>query len=455
MGAVQDALRETIDYLEKNDPVKTVVPQPRPADRYAPINHAEEAPPSPIYQPRQVVQVTTGQAVPTPVLVSNKRKAPYWSQLTDQQHQGNADYFLQSVPDVSVTMVDYRPMEWLVEGMLPVGGLVLLGGKAKLGRKSLFVTALALAIASDGVDFLDRPTRHGPVVFSNLEDGYLRCVRRMHNFGTRVGDFDPNGKSKRRNAIFFVTHHDQLKYVPSLLMRYRVAAVVVDPFVELANYEGLDDENDAGQVAWFLRGWRDLGQASGALILMTHHFRKAGDQMRGSSALEGACDGWLELHHMGDGRPHVLQATPRDGEPFELEVEVKYEGDQVQARPVTPARRQSDPGKRRQQLERAEEKAQKEAAQEKAKDGPTPDYVIYKQLLDFFSSNRDTCFTQTELKDVVSCKPVTLKRILSTLRSDGNVESKGRKGWQWALGDGDVKVIMGQDITAKDLPQGA
>ena len=61
------------------------------------------------------------------------------------------------------------PMDWLIQGFLPKGYLVLLASEPKEGKSSL-ATALALAIAT-GTPFAGIPTEQSAVLWLSLEEG--------------------------------------------------------------------------------------------------------------------------------------------------------------------------------------------------------------------------------------------------------------------------------------------
>src|SRR2546426_12350319 len=71
-------------------------------------------------------------------------------------------------------------VSWIVDGLLPAGGLSVFGGKPK-GGKSTTARAIALRV-SRGEPVLGRTTTKGPVVYLGLEDprrvtkGHLRAL---------------------------------------------------------------------------------------------------------------------------------------------------------------------------------------------------------------------------------------------------------------------------------------
>ena len=62
---------------------------------------------------------------------------------------------------------------WILDGILPAGGLSLIAGKPKAG-KSTFVRCLALAVAQ-GRPFLNRATAKGAVLYLALEENAVKC----------------------------------------------------------------------------------------------------------------------------------------------------------------------------------------------------------------------------------------------------------------------------------------
>lgn len=211
-----------------------------------------------------------------------------------------------------------KEVEWLVDGLLPKGCLILFAGQAKHGRKSLMMMELSRCVAMVGQNFLDQDTDHGQVIFVNLEDGEDRVMRRFYHFGMR------SHITEARFPIYTVTSGEYLDLVLAYIQTFKPQLVVIDPLIEWVIEAGIENENDAKEIANMLKPLRKLAQETQTAIMVVHHFRKSGDEMRGSSALQGACDGWWNIYRR-KGKPHLLRFILRDGPEGEIPIEINYE----------------------------------------------------------------------------------------------------------------------------------
>lgn len=223
---------------------------------------------------------------------------------------------LSQVVELDDAIHDYKPVSWLVDGLIPQGSLVLLSGEPKLARKSILSMYLSLCVAT-GQPFLGRDVQKGSVLFANLEDGYERTVRRYYHYGVRPNV--PAGK------IYLLKGSGNLDYIEEFSRVIKPAIVVVDPVVELELMSGVQDENDAREVAKMLKRIRDLAQETGTVTFAVHHHNKTGD-VRGSTAFKGSVDGWFEIHYRRD-KPRILRWTLRDAPEGEADVNIEYEDD--------------------------------------------------------------------------------------------------------------------------------
>jgi hypothetical protein len=78
------------------------------------------------------------------------------------------DIRLSVVPVAELLAEPVEETPWLVEGLLPQGGLSILAGKPKAGKSTL-ARCVTLAVAR-GNPVLGRVTNAGPVVYLGLED---------------------------------------------------------------------------------------------------------------------------------------------------------------------------------------------------------------------------------------------------------------------------------------------
>lgn len=73
---------------------------------------------------------------------------------------------------------EFQPLEFLVDGLLPLGGCAMLAAPPKR-RKSFLVQDLCLSIAT-GRPFIGRKTRQGRTLYLALEDGLRRLQTRQN-----------------------------------------------------------------------------------------------------------------------------------------------------------------------------------------------------------------------------------------------------------------------------------
>ena len=220
-----------------------------------------------------------------------------------------------SVPSFSLPLAAFlaqeiAPLHWVVPGLIPAGGLVLLAGPQKTG-KTTFAMDLAVAVAA-GQPVLDRRVLAGPTLYvleegtpAGVADRYRRIVARrgapadahvVLRAGIRVDD------AGRWRGL-----HDEIE-------RLGITLVVVDPLVKLHPA----DENVAGQMSRVMTALQALTR-SGAAVLVVHHTVKhaaeggsIGNAARGSGAIISSTDGNLVLSREGD---HLrLETEMRDAE---------------------------------------------------------------------------------------------------------------------------------------------
>ena len=203
-----------------------------------------------------------------------------------------------------------QPTEWIVEGLLPKGCLVILAGAPKWAGKTWKAMDLGLAVAS-GKPWLLQPTLCQQVLYSFLEDGTARVARRLKALGVRSGtrtgftvDTDPSN---------FGGKLEKLQHCSPLLW-------IVDPLIRVETSMGIENENDAIGIAGLMAQLHKLCHEYGHTILLTHHYRKDGRTMRGSSALQGEIDGWWEVYVRGSVKSGLTSIawTLRDDEPGEI-----------------------------------------------------------------------------------------------------------------------------------------
>lgn len=223
--------------------------------------------------------------------------------------------FFEVAKPVSQLAGDAKELRWVVDKLIPVGSIIALAGQPKKAKKSLLAFQMCLDVARGGA-FLGMDTLQGEAIFANFEDGYDRCARRVKAFGITAASVDdvkvlvdPSGWTR---LLLYVR-----KFKPRL--------VVLDPLMELELLLGCRDENRADELGKMLAQLREIVRASGTSFLVPHHLAKATGMMRGSSALEGALDGWIYIHNVIEPPKLVLSWTSRDGADYHMDYVVQFD----------------------------------------------------------------------------------------------------------------------------------
>ena len=196
-------------------------------------------------------------------------------------------------------IADLPPPAWLIDGLVPEDGLVVLYGEPAVG-KSFVALDWGLSVAT-GVPWLGCPVRQGEVVYIYAEG--VRGLRRRAEAwmeehqrheapyfrAVQVAVSIPDDEERREfvNAVRTVSKSPRL--------------IIVDT---LARNFGIGNESLAQDMNAFVRGCDDLRAVfPGATVLVVHHpgkDRKKG--ARGSLSLQGATDAVFALTRAGDAR---------------------------------------------------------------------------------------------------------------------------------------------------------
>lgn len=212
--------------------------------------------------------------------------------------------------------------EWLWNGYLPKGGIVLLSALWKAGKTTL-LSHLLKALADDG-QFLGRAVKASKVLYVS-EEGEQHWVRRRDtlSLGDHCGFYLQPFKAKP-------AFDDWGRFVTQLaedVAQYQFDLVVFDT---LAKLWPVREENDAGSVDDALMPLWHLTKA-GAGVLLIHHLRKSGGAeytgSRGSGALSAFPDIVMELTRFdatdAKSRKRALRAKGRyDETPDEMVIEL-------------------------------------------------------------------------------------------------------------------------------------
>ncbi len=196
---------------------------------------------------------------------------------------------------------------WLVDEMLPSGGLSLLAGKPKSGKSTL-ARFLALCVAR-GERFLERETVRGGVIYLALEE--KRQEVRSH--------FQAMGATGDEEIYIHAAHAppDALGAVIEEVKARRPALLIIDPLLKFARVK---DANDYAQVTQALEPVLILARKHGVHVLVVYHTGKterseATDSILGSTAFFAAVDTAVVMKRRQEYR--TLQSSQRYGTDLE------------------------------------------------------------------------------------------------------------------------------------------
>ena len=212
----------------------------------------------------------------------------------------------------------FKPMNFLVDGLIARGQFVVLAGRPK-GGKSWMVLQLAQAIDL-GIPFLGIATKQAKVLYIALEDGRRRINQRFH-----LLKYSP---TKDLAMMFKLSPIDSAGGAPGPGLDYlaHVAPlfdlIIIDTLVSAMS--GQADESSNRQMPPIMHKLRDIAHDSDTAIVLVHHNRKpssgaggAGDEdifhsIRGAGAIRGAYDVGLVLDRKQNEDEAVLHMESRD-----------------------------------------------------------------------------------------------------------------------------------------------
>lgn len=208
-------------------------------------------------------------------------------------------------------LANLRPPAFLIDGLLPQGGLSVLFGPSGVG-KSFLALDWALCIAH-GLAWWGRETKAGSVLYIAAEGHVGLGVRaaawqtvrrcdggdRIRFLPESVNLLDPGQVERAKRTL--------------LELNERPALIVIDT---MARSMVGGDENAARDVGLLVAAVDSIRATSRAAALVVHHTGKNGEDERGSSALRGAADMMHALKPDGAGlRLECVKA--KDSEPYE------------------------------------------------------------------------------------------------------------------------------------------
>jgi predicted ArsR family transcriptional regulator len=208
-----------------------------------------------------------------------------------------------------IQAADYPEMEWLVDGVLPARGLIVLAGRPKSG-KSWLALDLVLSVAA-GTDCMGRPTgTTGVTIYLALEDSPARIKERSEIIGlssdnayiaTSWWAADQGGYEELREMVREL--RPKLVVVDTLAAFKAGSAVIRKPQFEI-------DYDQARKL-------KSIADENSCCVLLVHHTRKADaddvfDTISGTLGLNAVADTIAVLQHSRGSNAGKLHITGRD-----------------------------------------------------------------------------------------------------------------------------------------------
>lgn len=202
---------------------------------------------------------------------------------------------------------------YLVKGLLPREGLVVVWGPPKCG-KSFWTFDMVLHVAL-GWEYRDRRVQSGTAV-------YVACEGER-GLGARTEAFRVQKLDHEADPPFYLltTRLDLVAEVDELIADVRIAidadccsAIVIDTLNRsIAGSESRDEDMSA-----YVRAADQLREAFHAAVIIIHHCGINGERPRGHTSLTGACDAQIAVRREADGRIVATVEHMKDGSEGEI-----------------------------------------------------------------------------------------------------------------------------------------
>jgi hypothetical protein len=205
--------------------------------------------------------------------------------------------------DIRVT----RELRYIVKGIVPISGLVVVWGPPKCG-KSFFVFDMVAHVAA-GWRYRGRRVKQCPVVYFALEgqQGFVARVEAFRRAHDVKGDI-PFYLSADR----VVLPGDGPAIVQAIRREFSdvVPGIVV---LDTLNRSISGSENDPQDMGLYVRAADAIREAFDCTVIVVHHCGTGGDRPRGHTSLTGAADAQIAVKRDGEGTVIATVEFMKDG----------------------------------------------------------------------------------------------------------------------------------------------
>jgi hypothetical protein len=243
--------------------------------------------------------------------------APEWTpqeaQLTQEPQAPGVEperplrFRLRSLAEIE----ELTPKPAFVEGVAPSGCIFGLVGPWGCGKS--FVAVDWAMCAATGRDWQGRKVNGGPVIYITPEG--------VDDFGKRTKAWRiARGEPECPQNFHLITDAPQVMQPGDVEELLRLVETMAEPpalivIDTVARHMVGGDENGQRDMGLFVHGLDRLRKATSATLLVVHHTGKDG-KMRGSTALPGALEVFVEVQKIGEKGARLVSGKAKDEAPF-------------------------------------------------------------------------------------------------------------------------------------------
>ena len=209
-------------------------------------------------------------------------------------NRGNHQQTSYTRISAKVLRKNYKKTEWLVDMIIPVGGVVVVAGMPGCG-KSWLVLSMALAIAR-GENWIERfECRKGRVLICMEEDDPNSVLERLDLLYAGLSISKDEGDAleieyliQQGVKILTANSKNLNPNIAAQVREFKPDLVVFDPSRRFHELE----ENDSGSMSNLFRQLRKLTKQTDqpVAVLLTHHLNKGVERTQGMDRLRGSTD---------------------------------------------------------------------------------------------------------------------------------------------------------------------
>lgn len=243
-----------------------------------------------------------------------------------------------AVLEANAMLREPEPVEWMIEPMIPLGGVTIIAGDPAVG-KSWLALSLAHAVAHrDQKKWLGEfyIQRHGPVLYVDMEAGRPSMTDRMilmdNAFGTTPEPFDEDVE----RPLHFLFYAEGLTLGASI---NRLERVIRDRGIKLLILDSMlsmcpawANPNNNSDLVRMIRPLRRMAARLGIAIVLIHHMKKGQAfsdnspkaRIMGGVMLVGEPDAAMAMIEVSDGDKAVIPVKARLARRVQLPFRVTF-----------------------------------------------------------------------------------------------------------------------------------